>query len=610
MDSASKKIIIYGAGDYGKRILDYIPTEDILFYIDQDKNKQEEGYWGFKVLSVKEALPYTADCKVILALSSEKKEVVRQNLLEQGIEIYKTYFDIQKEDILKRLAKRANYIDIYNKAINWINNNTVENAGIITTSIVRKPYPEVSGYYIPTLIKWGYKEKAIQYAEWLISVQKEDGSWYDSNNEAPYIFDSGQILKGLLAVRDIFPNKSDLDYHIKKGCDWIVSRIDNNGRLSAPNEKIWGDGRTMNELIHLYCLSPLMVAARIYNNMDYEAEAKKCLCFYIKNYRKQITDFHLLSHFYAYIMEALVDMGEISLAKEAMDNIKRFQHENGAVAAYKNADWVCSTGLFQLALVWIRLGDIEAGKKAFDFACRLQNKTGGWYGSYRIDEKDKSIPDYFPGEEISWANKYFLDALYYKNKAEFEKIAPIFKNTLSENDGRYKCIENIIKGSFDNKKKRANKVLDVGCGKGAYLKNLRKVMPDCYYCAVDISESVMSYINDEAVEKKCGSLTDIPYSDETFDVVYTCEALEHAIDIESAIREMSRVTRKEGYIVVIDKNKDRLGEMEIGEWEQWFDENELKTIMDRYCSSVEVKKRITYEKDDYGLFYAWVGKVK
>ena len=563
---------------------------------------------GIKVVSIKEAKNYTSDCKVVLALSSEKTEEVRKNLSEQGIEIYKTFFDIQKEAILKKLESRIKYINIYDQAINWIKLNTIKNAGIVTTSKLKKPYPEVSGYYIPSLIRWGYKDLAVQYATWLISIQKEDGSWFDTEDKAPYVFDSAQILKGLIAIREIYPNRTYLDSHIKKGCDWIISRIDSEGRLIAPNDTIWGDGNTMNELIHLYCLSPLVEATGILGIGIYKEEARKCLDYYVNNYHDQITDFHLLSHFYAYVMEALVDVGETSLAKEAMDNLKKYLHENGAVPAYKDVAWVCSTGLFQLALVWFRLGDIETGKKVFDFACRLQNRSGGWFGSYRVSERDDSNPNYFPGEEISWANKYFLDALYYKNKAEFEKVAPIFKNNLSENDGRYKCIENIIKNRIDQKTNI--KVLDIGCGKGAYLKNLRRAIPECEYYAVDISEKVMSYIDDNKIQKKCGSLTYIPYPDDYFDVVYTCEALEHAIDIESSVREMSRVTRKDGIVVVIDKNKDRLGEMEIGEWEQWFDENGLKRIMEKTCSYVEVNKEITYEKDDYGLFYAWLGKVK
>lgn len=67
---------------------------------------------------------------------------------------------------------------------------------------------------------------------------------------------------------------------------------------------------------------------------------------------------------------------------------------------------------------------------------------------------------------------------------------------------------------------------------------------------------------------------------------------------------------KGDYIVVIDKNRERFGEMVIGEWEQWFDENELKNLMGKYCTEVSVDKKVSYEAEDYGLFYAWIGKVR
>lgn len=125
-------------------------------------------------------------------------------------------------------------------------------------------------------------------------------------------------------------------------------------------------------------------------------------------------------------MEAMLDIGHEELAREAMEKISKLQKESGAVPGYHNVDWVCSTGLFQLALVWFRLGEVEKGNKAFVYACKLQNETGGWYGSYISEDNANEVNTYFPDAEISWANKYFLDALYYKNLATFEKQADIF----------------------------------------------------------------------------------------------------------------------------------------------------------------------------------------
>lgn len=93
---------------------------------------------------------------------------------------------------------------------------------------------------------------------------------------------------------------------------------------------------------------------------------------------------------------------------------------------------------------------------------------------------------------------------------------------------------------------------DAGCGKGRYLKRLTKEFPDNEYYAFDISEKVMSDV-DIVKEKRLGSLTSIPYQDERFDIVYTCEALEHAINIHSAFKELFRIVKNDGKLIIIDK---------------------------------------------------------
>ena len=47
---------------------------------------------------------------------------------------------------------------------------------------------------------------------------------------------------------------------------------------------------------------------------------------------------------------------------------------------------------------------------------------------------------------------------------------------------------------------------------------------------------------------------------------------------------------------------------EIEEWEQWFDGDELKEEMLKYCSDVKIIKNISYDKKEAdGLFYCWIG---
>ena len=211
----------------------------------------------------------------------------------------------QKNDGIVNMNKFFHFL----KAIAWIRVNTIDGKGIAVTSKNRLIYPEVTGYYIPTLLQWGERELAISYAKHLCSIQKENGSWYDSADKEPYVFDSAQILKGLVAIRNLLP---EVDAHIIKGCDWILSNMQSDGRLTTPSKDAWGNSEDFcSELIHIYCLSPIKEAGKIFNKPEYLAAVDKILGYYKKEKLDKIKNFSLLSHFYAYVMEGLFDLGEV-----------------------------------------------------------------------------------------------------------------------------------------------------------------------------------------------------------------------------------------------------------------------------------------------------------
>lgn len=499
----------------------------------------------------------------------------------------------------------------FKAAIQWIQRNSINDSGIAVTSKQQVIYPEVTGYYIPTLIEWGYRGLALNYAKSLCSIQKHDGAWYDSGNIHPYIFDTAQILKGLITIYPLMP---EVKTNIIKGCDWILCNMTEEGRLKPAFDNCFPeDDSFYSELIHTYCLTPLKDAAKLFNKPEYEKSAVKIKNYYIANYKQKILNFSLLSHFYAYVMEGILDMGEIELIKEAMHNIEKFRNKKGGIPGLNNVDWVCSTGIFQLALVYYKLGELEKGNSFFEYACSLQNDSGGWYGSYPVSFINKYFTfgnkkaHYFPDEEISWANKYFLDALAYKGKLAFEKMAPVFIDTIKKTDGRYLAVKSLLE-DCQNKNSSNNSVTvcDVGCGKGRYLNNLIEDYPSNTYFAVDLSETVMTKIN-KTVSKKSGRLTNIPHENEKFDFVYVCEALEHAININGALQELYRITKKSGTFFVIDKPIEKLGALELDPWEQWISDKDMHDFAISHNCNLEIIPSIEYEngKND-GLFRGWI----
>jgi malonyl-CoA O-methyltransferase len=506
------------------------------------------------------------------------------------------------------VSRKDTLLHKFMRAQKWIRKYTTSGKGICVTSKIRLPYPEVSGYYIPTLIDWGMRDMAVQYAQWLCSIQKPDGSWYDAGDNAPYIFDTAQILKGLIAVSEILPK---VKTNIIKGCDWLISTIETNGKFPPPPMVSLDPSNMFSECSYIYCLAPLVQAGKKYNIPHYELQARRVLEYYTSNFREVILNFSVLSHFYAYIIEGLIDMNEIELAREAMRRISFIQHENGSIPAYKNVTWICSTGLFQFALIYYKLGDKEHGDKAFAYAAALQNRSGGWYGSYAVYPlafyTKKHRPYYEPHAEISWAVKYFLDALRYKIITDFAEKALGFYDTIDKHDPLYILVKDSILKVLPVMANQKVKILDAGCGKGRYLKNLLTEDNRLELYGFDLSAAVLRNIPQEITVKQ-GSLLNIPYPAEYFDFVYVCEALEHCVNLEGALYELARVVKKGGSVLIIDKNRKKLGAMKLAECEQWFDIKVLFKLLTDTGFSVTVYENIIKNGVLDGIFCAWLAK--
>lgn len=266
-DSIVDKVVVFGAGSYGKGILEFAGKEKILLYVDNDPQKRGKEISGIPILWFEESKDEIRNRRIVIAVSEEKRSDIERQLKENGFSDVVYITEYKRELIAERISTRADYIKVYQKSISWIKKNTIDGEGIICHSKLRISYPEVTGYYIPTLLNWGYRDLAIQYAKWLCSIQKEDGSWFDTEDKWPYIFDSGQILKGLLAIRHILPSVDD---SIIRGVDWILSNMEENGRLPSPRENDFGDGKTFHEVIHLYCLSPIIEAGEVFGIHEYK----------------------------------------------------------------------------------------------------------------------------------------------------------------------------------------------------------------------------------------------------------------------------------------------------------------------------------------------------
>jgi malonyl-CoA O-methyltransferase len=293
----------------------------------------------------------------------------------------------------------------YERALAWCKAHTVPGQGVIVHTKQPVAYAEVSGYYVPTLYQWGEAALARQYLRWLLSVQLPDGA-FPAPDGVPYTFDTGQIMRGLVAALDDVPAA---EASLRRACDWMLTQVDaGSGRLGTPSTALWTD--IASDLIHTYALPPLLQAGQRLGVREYEDAARFVLAYYKQ--QPGLVPFNRLTHFHAYAMEALTELGELDLARQGMAEVARAQRADGSVPAYPDVAWVCSTGIAQYAIVWHALGEKARADRAIAYLETIQNPSGGFYGSYGPGAK------YIAGAEISWGVKYFLDAWRLELMAE------------------------------------------------------------------------------------------------------------------------------------------------------------------------------------------------
>lgn len=330
---------------------------------------------------------------------------------------------IKTEMIRKRLYKKTPT----EKAIEWIKMYRMAAKGRVIPHYKQNVVPltqETTGYLIPTLYNFGEKGLAQDLVRWEASVQRQDGA-FSAKDNVPYTFDTAQVVRGFLAVLDDMP---EIEENLIRACDYVEGQIDGRGKIHTQSYHMWRlpDGSILHDYGNLYVLPPLLQAGEKLSEPRYTQAARRGMDYYRQ--KPDLVEFKselvMLSHYFGYMMEALVELGEIELARKGLNQAAAIQKENGAIPAYPGVDWVCSTGMAQLALAWYKLGEIYPANKALEYLEKIQNPCGGFYGSYGKDA------GYFPTKEISWAVKFFLDANYWKAKMPSNKEVNIYSTSI------------------------------------------------------------------------------------------------------------------------------------------------------------------------------------
>jgi SAM-dependent methyltransferase len=131
------------------------------------------------------------------------------------------------------------------------------------------------------------------------------------------------------------------------------------------------------------------------------------------------------------------------------------------------------------------------------------------------------------------------------------------------------------------------RVLDVGCAKGFFLHDLKRLYPGLDVAGVDISEYAIQHAQPEIKPfVRVADARELPFADKSFDLVISINTVSNPppAGCKQAIREIIRVARRHAFITVhawqSEEQKQRLAQwnltaqtcMHTDEWKQLFAE--------------------------------------
>jgi SAM-dependent methyltransferase len=97
------------------------------------------------------------------------------------------------------------------------------------------------------------------------------------------------------------------------------------------------------------------------------------------------------------------------------------------------------------------------------------------------------------------------------------------------------------------------RVLDVGCGVGMYTAAFLRQSPHVFGIEVEHERAVEARERATGVSQAVGEY--LPFPDDTFDVAFSHEVLEHVDDDRACVTEMVRVVRPGGRVVIFVPNR-------------------------------------------------------
>lgn len=130
------------------------------------------------------------------------------------------------------------------------------------------------------------------------------------------------------------------------------------------------------------------------------------------------------------------------------------------------------------------------------------------------------------------------------------------------------------------------RLLDVGCGTGALLQPLSKRYPDARLTGVDPVPEMLAVARSRLpleVDLRGGWAERLPFENEQFDVVVSCNAFHYFQEPATTLREMKRILAPGGRLVITDWCDDYLACRLCDLYLRLFNRAHVKVYRQREC---------------------------
>jgi len=315
------------------------------------------------------------------------------------------------------------------------------------------PYPETTGYAIPTFLAWSRAsgggepaERAARMGDWEMEIQLPDGGVPGGMGvgEEPVVFNTGQVIFGWLALHQLTGQQAYLDAAVRAG-DWLAAIQDEDGRWSRFVYR--GVSHAYHTRVAWALLELEARAGLGRHGRAAERQVAQVLSTAHANgwleemafHPREAAYTHTVAYTYRGLLEAAPHLeGELGcradqvVARAAHRLLRRFElsksHPEGLPrypGATLDAQWrgdgsySCLTGNLQIALIWMRLyawrGDaryLNGALKAIDqVKARQALATGNADVRGAIPGSHPLWGYYLRLAFPNWAAKFFADAL-------------------------------------------------------------------------------------------------------------------------------------------------------------------------------------------------------